>query len=195
MIDAPDVEFIERWMPPKEADELFSSLLERLALRQESIVIAGKTVLQPRLTLWMGDADAVYRYSCRTFVPVPWDDRVNELRSRIDRSARARFNSVLINLYRNGDDSMGYHADDEPELGSMPTIASFSLGATRRLLLKPRRKLSGLPKEFSLTHGSLLIMRGGTQASFVHGVPKEPKVSGARLNLTFRYVSGGKSTE
>jgi alkylated DNA repair dioxygenase AlkB len=103
---------------------------------------------------------------------------------------------VLINLYRNGQDSMGYHADDEPELGPKPTIASVSLGATRRFLLKPRRKRSGPPRELALTHGSLLIMGGTTQENFVHGVPKEPKVNGSRLNLTFRYVSrarGGQS--
>lgn len=189
MLDTADVEFIPAWISLQEADALFSCLLERLVLKQESIVIAGRTVLQPRLMLWMGDPDATYRYSGRSFVPVAWDERVIELRSRVERAARGRFNSVLINLYRNGQDSMGYHADDEPELGPKPTIASFSLGATRRFLLKPRRRRSGFPREFALTHRSLLIMRGTTQENFVHGVPKEPKVSGPRLNLTFRYVS------
>jgi alkylated DNA repair dioxygenase AlkB len=189
MLDSADVEFIPAWISLPEADALFSCLLERLVLKQEAIVIAGKTVLQPRLMLWMGDPDARYRYSGRTFVPVAWDDRVIELRSRVERAARGRFNSVLVNLYRNGQDSMGYHADDEPELGPQPTIASVSLGATRRFLLKPRRKRSGPPREFALTHGSLLILRGTTQERFVHGVPKEPKVSGPRLNLTFRYVN------
>src|SRR5262249_53558033 len=129
------------------------------------------------------------RWRGPTFVPAAWDDRVIALRSRVERAVRARFNSVLVNLYRNGQDSMGYHADDEPELGLKPTIASVSLGATRRFLLKPRRKRSGPPREFALTHGSLLIMRAATQEDFVHGVPKEPKVTGPRLNLTFRYVS------
>jgi len=189
MLDSADVEFIPSWISPPEADALFSCLLERLALKQESIVVAGRTVLQPRLMLWMGDSDAVYRYSGRTFVPATWDGRVIELRCRVERAAQGRFNSVLINLYRNGQDSMGYHADDEPELGPKPTIASVSLGATRRFLLKRRRKRSGPPREFALTHGSLLILRGTTQEHFVHGVPKEPNVSGPRLNLTFRYVN------
>jgi alkylated DNA repair dioxygenase AlkB len=189
MLDASDVQFIPAWISLQEADALFSGLPERLALKQESIVVAGRTVLQPRLMLWMGDPDATYRYSGRTFVPVAWDERVIELRSRVERAAQACFNSVLINLYRNGQDSMGYHADDELELGPNPTIASFSLGATRRFLMKPRRKKLWFPREFALTHGSLLIMRGTTQKEFVHGVPKEPKVSGPRLNLTFRYVS------
>jgi alkylated DNA repair dioxygenase AlkB len=188
MLLSDNLEFIPAWIPHQEADALFSHLLERLPLTQESIVVAGRTVLQPRLTLWMGDPDAVYRYSGRSFVPVPWDELVLELRSRVERSAQWCFNSVLFNLYRNGQDSMGYHADDEPELGPKPTIASVSFGATRQFKLKPRKKRFGAPREFALTHGSLLIMRGSTQEVFVHGVPKEPGVSGPRLNLTFRYV-------
>ena len=189
MLDSADVEFIPAWISLKEADALFSCLLERLALKQESIFVAGRTVLQPRLMLWMGDSDAIYHYSGRKFVPATWDDCVFELRCRVERAAQGRFNSVLINLYRDGQDSMGYHADDEPELGPQPIIASVSLGATRRFLLKPRGKSSGPPREFALTHGSLLILRGTTQEHFVHGVPKEPKVSSPRLNLTFRYVN------
>ena len=195
MLGGADLEFIPAWISPEEADDLFSCLLERLALRHESIVIAGRTVLQPRLTLWMGDPEAAYRYSGRTFVPVAWDDRVLELRSRVEQTAGVLFNSVLLNLYRNGLDSMSYHADDEPELGPRPTIASVSLGATRRFLLKPRRKRSGPSREFALTNGSLLIMRGAIQKDFVHGVPKEPKVSGPRLNLTFRQVSAASVIE
>jgi len=189
MLLGDNLEFIPAWIPPQEADALFSRLLERLPLKQESIVVAGRTVLQPRLTLWMGDPDAVYRYSGRTFVPVAWDDLVLGLRIRVERSARWCFNSVLFNLYRNGQDSMGYHSDDEPELGPKPTIASVSFGATRQFKLKPRKKSLGPPGEFALTHGSLLIMRGSTQEVFVHGVPKEPSVSGPRLNLTFRCVT------
>src|SRR5215471_8381277 len=98
MLLGDNLEFIPAWIQLQEADALFSSLLERLPLKQESIVVAGRTVLQPRLTLWMGDPDAVYRYSGRTFVPVAWHDRVLDLRSRIEQSARASFNSVLVNL-------------------------------------------------------------------------------------------------
>ena len=189
MLLGDNLEFIPAWIPLQEADAFFASLLERLPLKQESIVVAGRTVFQPRLTLWMGDPDAVYRYSGRTFVPITWDDLVLELRSRVERSAQSCFNSVLFNLYRSGQDSMGYHADDEPELGPKPTIASVSFGATRQFKLKPRKKRFGPPGEFALTHGSLLIMRGSTQEVFVHGVPKEPSVSGPRLNLTFRCVT------
>jgi alkylated DNA repair dioxygenase AlkB len=142
----------------------------------------------------MGDPDAVYRYSGRSFVPVPWDELVLELRSRVERSAQWCFNSVLFNLYRNGQDSMGYHADDEPELGPKPTIASVSFGATRQFKLKPRKKRF-VPGEFALTHGSLLIMRGSSQEDFIHGVPKEPSVSGPRLNLTFRHVRAASVRE
>jgi alkylated DNA repair dioxygenase AlkB len=185
-----DVELFPAWIPAPEADQLFDGLLQRLPLKQESIVLFGRTVPQPRLTLWMGDPDAVYRYSGRTFVPVPWDADVLVLRDRIEAATSARFNSVLANLYRDGLDSMGYHADDEPELGPQPTIASLSFGAVRRFVLRPRRKKGSLPaREFPLSHGSLLLMRGRTQLDWVHGVPRERAVSQPRLNLTFRLTS------
>jgi alkylated DNA repair dioxygenase AlkB len=183
-----DLEFIPAWIPAPEADALLSALLAKLPLKQETVFIAGRNVLQPRLSLWMGEPDAAYRYSGRTFVPSEWDDDVLRLKAKVEQAVEHRFNSVLLNLYRNGEDTMGFHSDCEPELGPEPTIASLSLGAARRFLLKPRKKSTGAGGELSLGHGSLLIMRGHSQDDFVHGVPREPKVTGARLNLTFRSV-------
>jgi alkylated DNA repair dioxygenase AlkB len=184
-----EIELFPEWIPPGEADELFARLLARLPLKQESIVLFGREVPQPRLTLWMGEPAAVYRYSGRTFVPVPWDETILALRQRIEAAIGERFNSVLANLYRNGLDTMGYHADDEPELGPEPTIASLSFGATRRFVLRPRRRKGSIPaREFQLGNGSLLVMRGRTQRDWVHGVPRERSVAEPRLNLTFRRV-------
>ena len=152
-------------------------------------MLFGRRVAQPRLSLWMGDADAVYRYSGRTFEPRPWNEPVARLRDRVERTVGRPFNSVLINLYRHGGDSMGYHADDEPELGPEPVIASVSVGAARRFVLRPRKeKGSTGARELLLTSGSLLVMREGVQRAWVHGVPRDRSVTAARLNLTFRSV-------
>jgi alkylated DNA repair dioxygenase AlkB len=187
-----DIQFLPGWLAAAEADALFARLLEHLPLKQESIVLFGRTVSQPRLTLWMGDPDAVYRYSGRTFVPFPWDADVLALRERVESVAGERFNSVLANLYRSGLDTMGYHSDDEPELGAEPVIASLSFGATRRFVLRPRRRKGSIPaREFPLGHCSLLVMRGNTQREWVHGVPRERIVTEPRLNLTFRRVLSG----
>jgi len=186
----PELDFDARWLCPQEADEFFARLTSTLAFRQESVVLFGRSMPQPRLSLWMGDPEAVYRYSGRTFVPVPWDATVADLRHRTERAAEHAFNSVLLNLYRDGRDSMGYHADDEPELGPEPVIASVSLGATRRFVLRPRKRRGSTPAlELALSHGSLLVMRGSTQRAWVHGVPKEPAITAPRLNLTFRWIA------
>jgi alkylated DNA repair dioxygenase AlkB len=182
------LDFDPTWITADEADEFLAHLMG-LPLRQEAVLLFGRTIPQPRLSLWMGDRDAVYRYSGRTFIPEPWDPLVLSIKERLLRDTRHSYNSVLINLYRDGMDSMGYHSDDEPELGSEPVIASVSLGATRRFILRPkRRKGTTASHELRLTHGSLLVMRGNTQGAWVHGVPKERAVSAPRLNLTFRRV-------
>ncbi len=186
----PEIDFDPSWLAPDEADAAFARLTSTLAFRQEDVVLFGRRVPQPRLSLWMGDAGALYRYSGRTFEPVPWDEAVAGLKVRVERATGAAFNSVLLNLYRDGRDSMGYHADDEPELGPEPVIASLSLGATRRFVMRARRKRGTTPaRELALTHGGLLVMRGRTQRDWVHGVPKERAVSSPRLNLTFRWVA------
>jgi alkylated DNA repair dioxygenase AlkB len=138
----------------------------------------------------MGDAGAHYTYSGVTREPVPWHPLVEGLRDRVSTAYAASFNSVLCNLYRDGVDSMGFHSDDEPELGPEPTIASISLGAPRTFVLKSKAKRErGSAARLVLASGSLLVMRGTLQARFRHGVPKEPAVTGARINLTFRQIA------
>jgi alkylated DNA repair dioxygenase AlkB len=179
------------FLPPEEADRAFTSLLAGVPWKQEHVVLFGRRIAQPRLSCWMGDPGAVYTYSGATFEPSPWVEAAAAIRRRLEAATGALFNSVLLNLYRNGADSMGFHADDEPELGDAPVIASVSLGATRRFVLRPRRRRGSTPTmRLPLDHGSLLVMRGETQKLWSHGVPKEPQVAGARINLTFRLLSG-----
>jgi alkylated DNA repair dioxygenase AlkB len=189
----PAIDLYPNWLPAAEARSLFDELLTTLPLRQEEIVLFGRRVPQPRLSTWMGDAEAVYGYSGRTFVPLPWDRSVARLKERVEETVGRRFNSVLINLYRHGEDSMGYHADNEPELGPDPVVASVSLGAARRFVLRPRKEKGTTgARELRLTSGSLLVMREGVQRSWVHGVPKDRAITAPRLNLTFRAVLPGK---
>jgi alkylated DNA repair dioxygenase AlkB len=167
---------------------LFSSLRASLAWRQETIVLFGKQMLQPRLLAWYGDPQAIYRYSGRRHDPLPWTAELSELRRRIEALTGARFNSVLANLYRDHRDSMGLHADDEPELGERPVIASLSLGEERVFRLKHRQRKDLRPVRLALTDGSLLVMAGATQRHWKHEVPKQSRPCGPRINLTFRWV-------
>lgn len=143
------------------------------------------------MVCWMGDADAKYRYSGVDHSPLPWLPLVAELRKKAEHTAQARFNSVLANLYRHGDDSIGWHSDNEKELGANPTIASLSLGETR--LFKMRHQKTGEQREVELTGGSLLIMRGAFQHHWKHCVPKTKEHKGPRINLTFRLVTNART--
>jgi len=140
-----------------------------------------------RLSSWIGDADAVYTYSRTRFEPRPWTPTLIALRAELADRYGLRFNSVLANLYRDGRDSMGWHSDDEPELGAEPVIASLSFGATRRFRLRSRTTRE-VALTIGLAHGSLLAMRGATQRLYQHDLPKAPKEEGARINLTFRWI-------
>jgi alkylated DNA repair dioxygenase AlkB len=180
------------WLSPAEADAALRALLDEVPWEEHSITIFGKTVAEPRLSTWMGDPDAVYAYSGRTRRPAPWTPAAGALRERVGEAAGQRFNAALLNRYRDGRDAMGFHSDDEPELGPEPCIASLSLGATRTFVLRPRaKKGTTAPLRIALTHGSLLVMRGGTQRHWVHGVPREARVEGTRVNLTFRRIERG----
>ncbi|TCW79480.1 alpha-ketoglutarate-dependent dioxygenase AlkB [Burkholderia sp. SRS-46] len=182
----PDVDWYPDWLAPQDADRALAALIDEVAWRQDAIGTPRGRIPLPRLTAWQGEPEAVYVYSGIRNVPAPWTPAVLELKRAVEASCRARFNSVLLNRYRNGLDSMGWHADNEPELGGAPVIASVSLGATRVFDL--RHRASGVTHAYRLTHGSLLVMRGRTQAEWQHRVPKAPAVQGERVNLTFRLV-------
>jgi alkylated DNA repair dioxygenase AlkB len=170
-----------------ESDDFMQKLTDTIAWKQESMKMYGKPVLFPRLMAWHGDAATSYRFSGNTFAPAHWTPLLLQIRDRITPVSGHPYNSVLLNLYRNGNDSMGWHADDEPELGLQPVIASVNFGATRRFLL--RYKSDHQQKyELPLEHGSLLIMKGALQQYWEHQVPKTAKVSTGRINLTFRFI-------
>jgi alkylated DNA repair dioxygenase AlkB len=173
---------------PSEAGRLFDELRGQVRWQQEQILIFGQRRLVPRLVAWHGDAGASYLYSGTEHHPEPWTPALESVRDRVSALTGARFNAVLLNLYRDGRDGMGWHADDEPELGREPVIASVSLGATRRFCLRHRRR-KGLKLDLLLPHGSLLCMGGATQHHWLHALPKTRLPVAERINLTFRLVA------
>jgi len=182
------------WRDPELGDDqrnLFERLREGIGWRQESIALFGKTHLQPRLICWMGDPQCTYRYSGTHWEPQPWHPAVAALRGRIEALTGASFNSVLLNLYRDGRDGMGFHADDEPELGPRPVIASLSLGAERMMHFRHRHDRGQPTFRLPLPGGSLLLMRGDTQKNWKHAIPKRQRPAGPRINLTFRLIRPG----
>jgi alkylated DNA repair dioxygenase AlkB len=182
-----EVWWIEHALGTSDADRLLKELRATIAWRQEVATIMGRRVPIPRLTAWHGEAG--YVYSGIAMQPAAWTPALLELRRYAERHARQPFNSVLLNLYRDGRDSVGWHADNEPGLGRDPVIASLSLGATRRFQLKHRQ--SGERVAIDLTHGSCLVMAGATQHHWLHQVPKTARPVGPRINLTFRSMRTG----
>jgi len=169
-------------------DALLRSLIDTIAWRSESIVLWGRTYAQPRLIAWYGDEGKHYTYSGLTLVPLPWTPLLTQIKERVEQLTTVRFNSVLLNYYRDGNDSMGMHSDDEPELGPNPIIASLSLGAERTFILKHRTKREIGPLHLQLSSGSLLLMQGDTQKHWKHGIAKEKRACGPRVNLNFRRI-------
>ena len=167
---------------------LMERLLSETPWREESITVFGKTHLQPRLVAWYGDSGASYNYSGIDHDPLPWTPTLSDLRDRVADLTQSRYNSVLLNLYRNERDSMGMHADDEPELGKEPVIASISLGEERRICFQHRHRRDLKNLNLPLPSGSLLVMRGATQQNWKHGLRKLNRRCGPRINLTFRWV-------
>lgn len=182
-----DVRYMRAAFQPGVADEFFARLRGEVEWRQEEVLLFGARHAVPRLVAWHGDPGATYRYSGVNHHPLPWTVTLAKIRERAELLSGHRFNSVLLNLYRDGRDGMGWHADDEPELGPEPVIASVSLGATRRFRMRHRRRRDQT-LAIDLAHGSLLLMQGPTQHHWVHAVPKTLRPVGERINLTFRYV-------
>lgn len=186
-LDWPDGDFriAQAFWSRDEADALLARLSGELAWTQHDVVIFGRRIPSPRLSAWYGDPEASYAYSGRRYVPLPWTPTLLSVRARIEAGLGLRFNGMLANLYRNGRDGMGWHRDNEPELGPMPAIASASFGAVRRFALRHR---SGERRELMLGHGSLLLMAGTSQRYWQHALPKTTRSCDARLNLTFRWI-------
>lgn len=179
---------VERdWLPADAAAALQARLVAEVPWTVHRIRMFGRWVDSPRLSCWMGDPQARYRYSGALFEPEPWHPAILALLPRVEAECGARFNSVLLNRYRDGRDSMGWHSDDEPELGPAPVIASLSLGAARRFLLRMKAD-HAVRREWRLADGDLLVMRGDCQRLAQHALPKMAGALGERINLTFRWV-------
>jgi alkylated DNA repair dioxygenase AlkB len=172
---------------PADSFENYFSVLRSLPWRQDTITCYGKTYLVPRLQQWVGDPELRYTWSGIKMQPLDWTAELNEIRDFIQIETGLTFNSVLLNLYRSGEDTVGWHSDDEVEFGENPTIASVSLGASRDFLM--RHRYPSLPKlKVNLTAGSLLIMSGVCQQNWQHSLPRRKSVSAERINLTFRNI-------
>lgn len=169
------------------ADTYFGQIRAEAQWKQETIQMYGRNLLTPRLTAWYGEAGAHYQFSGTKFEPHAWLDSLRDIKRDINRVEPASFNSVLLNLYRNGNDSVSWHTDAEPELGINPIIASVNFGASRRFMLR-RIDDHSRKMELVLKHGSLLIMKGELQHHWQHQVPKTSQAIGERINLTYRFI-------
>lgn len=189
-LDLPgaDLRYDAQAYPPAQADALFTALLAEIPWQPHRLRLFGRDVDAPRLSCWIGDAQAVYTYSGTRFEPRPWTPTVAALRDDLRRRLGVHFNSVLANLYRDGRDSMGWHSDDEPELGCEPLIASLSFGAVRTFRLRSRATREAA-LSIELAHGSALVMAAGTQRHYQHALPRRARVAAPRINLTFRRIA------
>lgn len=180
------------FLPKEEADKLLEFLRQNVSWEQKFYNYGGRQVAQPRLTAWYADDPGMkYSYSGVTQLVQPWLPELLELKTKIQQASGAEYNSVLLNFYRDGSDSVGKHADDEKELGKDPTIASVSLGVSRLFRLFPKKGSDpngSLDVEYQLSHGSLLVMSGTTQQHWYHEVPKDYSIKEGRINLTFRTI-------
>lgn len=178
---------VKSWLAADSATALQGALTQSLTWEAREIVLFGKRVLQPRLIAWAGDRP--YHYSGQTLEAREFPHPIKEIQIQLEKRIGHSFNHVLLNRYRNGEDSMGWHSDDERELGKAPTLASLSLGCPRRFLLRPRPSNTNTRKlELWLEHGDLLVMAGALQARYQHSVPKQRGLAAERINLTFRKV-------
>ncbi len=168
------------------ANSYFNHLKKELPWQQESLYIYGRWIKVPRLMCWHGDPGLHYKYSCVDHKAIAWTDALTEIKYQLEQFCNKPFNNVMANLYRNGNDSMGCHADDEKELGANPFIASLSLGEQRLLRFKHKTRKKKL--DLHLNHGDLLVMSGNIQHHWQHELPKTKKAKSARINLTFRKI-------
>ena len=185
-IDNGEYIYIPNFYNKSDADSYFNLLLNNITWNQESMNMYGKQIPFPRLTSWYGDNDKPYSFSGVTLQPLPWSEELLKIKESIEPKAEASFNSVLLNRYRSGSDSISWHTDAEKELGKNPVIASVNFGAERKFQLKHMQTNEKI--EIILKHGSLLIMKGELQHFWKHQIPKTKVVVKERINLTFRII-------
>ena len=182
-----DIVFWPQWLDQSSANSLLTTAIEQTPWREDFIQIMGKKIPIPRLQNWFGDPGTSYTYSRIRLPAIKFPDWMNALRLNVEANTKCQFNRALVNYYRDGSDSVDWHADDEPELGVEPVIASVSLGASREFQL--RHNISREIVKIVLPHGSLLLMSGGIQEYWQHRIAKVKNLNEARVNFTFRYMS------
>jgi alkylated DNA repair dioxygenase AlkB len=182
-----DIVYYPSFFERNIADALYQDLLHGIPWQQDNIKVYGNEYTQPRLTALFGNDGKPYSYSNIKMQPHPWTLLLQKIKSQIESAVETQFTSVLLNYYRDGKDSNGWHADNEKELGHNPIIASLSLGAERMFQLKHNTN-PNLKQNILLENGSLLLMKGTTQHFWKHQIPKSTKVTGGRINLTFRII-------
>tara|TARA_R110001606_G_scaffold398623_2_gene578106 strand:+ start:353 stop:946 length:594 start_codon:yes stop_codon:yes gene_type:complete len=183
-----DITYYPKFFSTVESDFLLEKLLKNTNWQQDTITVFGKTHLQPRLTAFYADNNKPYKYSNIIMQPHEFDGELLKIKNTIETELNIKFTSCLANLYRDGKDSNGWHADNEKELGKNPIIASVSFGTERAFHFKHRFN-KNLKQKLTLEHGSLLLMKGKTQANWLHQIPKTKKEIGKRINLTFRIIA------
>ena len=191
ILSLPDLDAIyyPNFYSQEEASALFEDLKKKTKWQQDDITVYGKKHLQPRLTAFYGLDHKLYSYSGISMNTIPFSPTLLQIKNKIEDNIEEKFNAVLLNLYRDGKDSVGWHSDDEKELGKNPAIASITLGEERMFHLKHKNNKE-LKSKLLLQHGSLLLMKGKTQHFWQHQIPKSKKVNGSRINLTFRLLKG-----
>lgn len=183
-----DVTFYRNFFNQQDSDDIFQTLLNQIKWRQDKMKIYGKEVNLPRKTAWYGDRNMSYKFSGIHLDPEPWIPTLLQVKKKVEEIAKVNFNSVLLNLYRDGNDGISWHTDAEPELGQNPVIASVSFGGTRRFMFRHKHN-QDLKAEIELVHGSFLLMAGVTQHFWQHQIPKTSKQVQPRINLTFRVIN------
>jgi alkylated DNA repair dioxygenase AlkB len=185
----PDAEIVyyPQFFDKEQADSIYTELLQKINWQQDNITVFGRTHPQPRLTALYGNEGKPYSYSNITMQPHPWNSHLQKIKHYLEATTACEFTTVLLNQYRDGKDSNGWHADNEKELGPNPIIASLSFGAERVFQLK-HNTLADAKKSITLEHGSLLLMKGTTQHFWKHQIPKTAKPIETRINLTFRTI-------
>jgi|TARA_B100002019_G_scaffold282733_1_gene288310 alkylated DNA repair dioxygenase AlkB len=190
-----EIQYVANAFTAREADRLFQSLLDAIPWRTATLTIAGQKRPLPRLQCWMADQGRSYSYSGLKLSPHPWNPDVLRIKARLEQLCEHSFNSVLLNYYRGGSDSVSWHADDETELGPNPIVASVSLGAQRTLEFKPKFNLTTPKKQIVLGSGSILIMGKTIQNNWLHQIPKISGTIDPRISLTFRNHQSGEAQQ
>ncbi len=189
VLPMPDAKviFYRNFFDSQRSNEIFQILLNEINWRQDKMKLYGKEINLPRKTAWYGDQDKSYTFSGIHLDPEPWTPTLLQVKQRIEEVSEVEFNSVLLNLYRHGNDGISWHTDAEPELGENPVIGSVSFGGARRFMFRHRQD-QDLKAEVELTHGSFLLMAGETQHFWQHQIPKTSRKVEPRINLTFRVI-------